>query len=211
MDDDAVSGTNYEEQHDLLLTDVRRSVRYHMRRRRYYEGRHRLVSSISTVSGSAIVAVLWTNAPVPSYVPIFIAVLVTVISVWDLASQTVSMARLHSDLSRKFIELEQKLMVINPYLGTGSYDITPSVFNMPSAQAERLMIESDEPPIYRLLDVICHNETIDAYGRNRSDIYHIPWPKRVTANFIHWNTEKLKTLDQVAARRMDVKGMSKLH
>ena len=185
---------------DLLLTDVRRSVRYHMYRRRHYEGRHRLVSSISTISGSAIVAVLWTKAPIPSFIPIVIAIVVTIISVWDLASQTVSMARLHSDLARKFIELEQKLMVMIPHLGTSSYDMASSVFDMPKAQAERLMIESEEPPIYRLLDVICHNETIDAYGRNRGDMYRIPWRKWVTSNFIHWNTEKLGKLDEIAQK-----------
>ena len=190
MAQDATVSVDYE--HDKLITDVRRSVRYHMRRRRFHEWRNHATNAVSTVSGSAIIAVLWAaytlQNPQPIILSIVIAGLVTTISVLDLISSTATMARLHSDLARRFIQLEQQLMVMEG----------PTESDIKKAQSERLEIELDEPPIYRVVDLICHNEVILAYGRDKGHIVQIPRRMRITANFINWDTEKLKSANEIA-------------
>lgn len=52
----------------------------------------------------------------------------------------------------------------------------------------RLHIEADEPPIYRALDLLCHNEQMRADG-HPPDSEHwasVPLYQRLTCHLFHW-------------------------
>jgi hypothetical protein len=57
-------------------------------------------------------------------------------------------ARLHEELAKRFASLEHSIVVTDHSKHEG----------ISKLEAERLLIEADEPPIMRVLDSQCHNE-----------------------------------------------------
>ncbi|SFT82942.1 hypothetical protein SAMN05192563_1004233 [Paraburkholderia aspalathi] len=55
------------------------------------------------------------------------------------------------------------------------------VYQMTSEK--RLDIESEEPPILRVLDCLCHNEQMRSEGYPREDLAKIEWWQRLFAQF----------------------------
>ena len=163
-----------QEQWDALLFDVRRSVRYHTRRREFYEKWNLSTSALSLLFGSATIFSVIKDFPGFAMAA---AVLVTVTSTIDLVVGTSRMARLHFDLSRRFIALEKNMMLRS----------VPIAQDYSEIWAARLDIEADEPLIKRLVDVMCHNELIRAQGLDESHCKDVPFIKRVTAHLISWN------------------------
>ena len=158
-----------------LLFGIRRSVRYHTRRSRFFDLFHSITNAIGVIGGSsAIVTVLsgggssWT---------VLAAAIVTTSSAIDLVVGTATMARLHSDLAKQFIELEKDLI-----LAGDATDYTIRKFT-----ARRLMIEAQEPPVLRSLDRLCHNELLRAMGYPNSDQVKIPLHHRALAHFISFD------------------------
>lgn len=95
----------------------------------------------------------------------------------DLVVGTGQMARQHNDLRRRFCELEADI----------TYDLAPNESTIASWQAKRLTIESDEPPTYVALDLLCENELARAYEHlSAKPRAMVPWYKAVTAQFILW-------------------------
>ena len=171
------------EEHWKLLFDIRRSVRYHTRRRRFYEGRNRLTNALAGILGSAAVVVFLSQiAEEQRYLMAVFSSVVAIAAIIDLVTSTTVMARLHSDLARKFIELERKLVLMK----------APAEDALIEVQSSRLQIEAEEPPIYRILDILCHNELIIAQGSDRSEIYVVPWYKRITAHFVDLGHEAIQ-------------------
>ena len=93
-----------------LLFGVRRSVRYHMRRRRFFDNTHKIAMILTSLGGSATIVSLlgefgkaWT---------IGFAAFVAIFSIVDLIFATDKYARLHDDLARQFIEIEKEMISI---------------------------------------------------------------------------------------------------
>ena len=76
-----------------------------------------------------------------------------VLSIINLVFDTKGNARLHHDLARDFISIEKDL--INPHL-------TPEQFA--KAEARRLDVEAEEPPILKVLDLTCHKRASKSNG-----------------------------------------------
>lgn len=81
-----------------------------------------------------------------------------------------SMAQVHSDLRRRFILLEQKIVQ------------EPTMELIREWEAERLQIELDEPPIKQVLNGICHNEIMRAEGCEQSPV-KISFCQRLVAQY----------------------------
>ena len=96
-------------------------------------------------------------------------------------------AETHQNFKRRFIALEQELNAES---------------DVEAVRQKRLTIEAEEPPIYRALDVLCHNELCLALGYRRKDhpdvFADIPWYMRWTANWIHW-TDAASAIDKASA------------
>lgn len=160
---------NLDERTYALLFAVRRSVRYHERRRRFYEAWNTATVAGGVLGGSvAATAVLagwgeWSAA---------VAASVAVLSALDLAVGTGRRADRHGDFMRRFIALERQF-AHGGNLEDDEYR---------KAVRERLAIESSEPPVLRLLDVLCHYEVLRSVGGNPPP--KMPWWRRKLAPWL---------------------------
>ena len=159
-------------QFHALLFGVRRSIRYHNRRTRFFDRLHTVSTFISALAGTATVAS--ALGEVGRIWIISAALVVTVFSVLDLVVGSARLARLHSDLARRYFELEKAMNEV----------ALPTEQDMIRLTNERLDIEKDEPPPLKNLDSICHNELLRAMGYDRSKEVKIEWYQRLFANFL---------------------------
>lgn len=146
------------------LFGVRRSVRYHRRRQAFFDALNDIALLATAVAGSAACAAAfaelgWTAAA---------ATVAALASAFNLVVAPSRRARRHDDLARRFIVLEQS--AVQP--GASASDV----------EQRRLTIEQDEPPVYRVLDTICHNEVMRSLGHQDHELVRVPLWMRVTAN-----------------------------
>ena len=66
---------------------------------------------------------------------------------------------------------------------------------MTDIENRRLAIEQDEPPIYRVVDTLCHNEMLRRMNRENEQILVPVW-MRITAPIADFGFYTLKTLKQ---------------
>ena len=128
--------------YDLLFA-VRRSVRYHERRRRFFEIWNSITVGAAAVGGSSAVATI-LSTPNWEWLPVAFAGAVSALGAIDLVVSTARRAGQHGDLSRQFIALEQKFAH-----GRNLKDREHE-----ESVRERLRIEASEPTILRLLDLM---------------------------------------------------------
>ena len=184
-----VTAATMNEQHYKLLFDVRRSVRYHEQR----EGFLSLVSNFSKLLAFLLssAAVFLLNQVISHSWPIwtmFFPLIVTILTGICLVFNVDGKAGLHAELKRRFIALEQKLVRIESELGDEA-----ARANLDALQVERLIIESDEPPVLRVLDTLCYNEQIHAEGRGRKYLKEVTVPQRLFAHLFDVQKNKLYT------------------
>ncbi len=154
-----------KEKNDSLLFGVRRSVRYHQRRRMFFDRLNIFTSAISVMFGSSTILAILNQSP---KFAAGAAAIVTIFATIDLVVGTAKAARLHSDLSKQFIALERKMISAS----------TITEKNLKQFEAERLDIESDEPPVLKVLDSICHNELMRAMGYPKEELLKIGFIQR---------------------------------
>ena len=174
-----------DEWHNLLF-GVRRSIRYNARRRRFFDFLHRFTNAIGVIFGSATFFTL-LNKTDPLY-PTVAAAFVTVFSTIDLVIGTATKARLHDDLCRQFIELERQMELAARPIDAQS---------LAKFTARRLEIEADEPPVHRVLDMMCHNELVRAMGYKRSELARILFYQRWLAHFFDVQDHNIKTYGEL--------------
>ncbi len=156
-----------------LLFGIRRSIRYHDRRVRFYDFLHTSGTATALIFGSAAVVGIISTHEYGKNVGIICAALVSIFAAFDLVFGFARKAWLHADLKRKFVVLETELIKNHSDDELGNY------------QSQRLLIEADEPPIMRALDILCHNELVQAEGID--DIKPLNFFKRHTASLLVWS------------------------
>ena len=170
-----------------LLFGVRRSVRYHMRRQRWLDGAYGWMLAIGLVLRGAAVGALtlaWDGH--------------WALGLWATGEATTVglllwrpelLARLHNDLAREFIALEQKVIDEGAELEESK---------LRGLQHKRLEIEANEPPIHRVLDAMCHNEQARAEGYGKEERARISWLQGVMAQICDVGVD---TLDKGTAEQ----------
>jgi hypothetical protein len=160
-----------------MLFGIRRSIRYHQRRRAFFDRWDQIGNVVSLIFGSAaIYGVLDKDYHLLALVA---SALVTICSSVNLVYGSAQRARLHHDLSREFIALERQMV------GAPTEDVYQRV-------AEgRLDIEADEPPVLLVLDSMCHNELLRAEGYPRDLQAKITWWQRLFAQFFDWREHSI--------------------
>lgn len=174
MNDQTEKAENLRSAQYVLLFDVRRSVRYHMRRCRFFDLFHSFTNAIGVIAGSSAVFSALQNH---SQAAVFSAALVAVASAIDLVVGTGTMARLHNDLAKKFIQLEKEITLGGE----------PTEDNLRKFTCCRLEIEAEEPPILRTLDRLCYNEMLRAEGHSAEQMIPVPWLQKQLAHFISFD------------------------
>jgi len=134
---------------ERILWDVHVSMRYHRRRRAFFEGFDRVTKAVGVLGGSAAIAGLIGDG---KNIPVTASAIVVVISTIDLVIGTGQAATRHRDLERRYIELEKEI------IGVGEETFRPVDFE--KFLKEYLTIEAEEPPVLRCLAALCYNEEL---------------------------------------------------
>lgn len=170
-----------ESTHEILF-GVRRSVRYHNRRRALFDGWVVITNAVSVIFGSAAMWVFWSKTD-PSY-GVYAAIVVTFFSAVSLVVGASQRARLHADLARRYFFLEREIVLA----------VDPTEELLRSWMAKRLEIEADEPPILRIVDTLCHNELAHAMGYGSERLYRVPWYLHLTGHFANWFEGRIRSV-----------------
>lgn len=161
-----------------LLFDVRRSIRYHDRRRSFFEQLHQITGCLTVLLSGSVLFDIARPGDSPAWL-LALAVVAALLSAWDMVVGYAAKAGAHRDLKKRFAALE--ILIVSGDASSGTFI---------SHQIERLRIEQDEPPIYRALDLLCHNELLRAEGfRENDDEAHfsrINGFQRLTRHLFHW-------------------------
>ena len=145
-----------ETRYNELPFAVRRSVRYHRHRQRFPARVHHLRVLLTAFSGSATVAPLLAELPPRwTWVRLFAAALTALASATQLVFGPARAACRHDSLAVSFLALDKDLLRAGPSL-------PPQALVEP--QSRRPDIEATEPPVYRVLDAICHDESLTGLG-----------------------------------------------
>lgn len=171
-------GEQIQDRLHALLFAVRRSIRYHNYRRRFFESLATLVQLVTVICGSATVFAVISGWGVAVYV----AAMVTVLSAINLVVSPTRKSILHADLAKRFIDLENAINGVVEMDEQQLRDFTQ----------QRLKIERDEPPVLRVLDSLCHNEEARAEGYGEEDFVRISAVQRLLAQFADIGSEKIK-------------------
>ncbi len=152
--------------HEMLF-GIRRSIRYHQRRRSFFDRLDQGSNMLSVIFGSAaIYGILERDYQAVALVA---SALVTVLASINLVVGSAQRARAHSDFARRYIELEKRM------LGC------PGEQALQQVSADRLGIEAEEPPVLHVLNAICHNEMMRAMGYKKDELAKIGWFQRLVA------------------------------
>lgn len=158
------------ELHDLLF-GVRRSIRYHNRRRRFFDGFDKFAKVLSVIGGSAAVAAIVGSA---HWAAVGLSTLVAITSAISLVVGPAQGARLHAELAKRFAKLEHDIVRSRH----------PDADRLNEFEAERLLIEAEEPPVLRVLDTLCHNELCEAMGYDACHFYKVGWFQALWAHVL---------------------------
>lgn len=157
-------------QHELLF-GVRKSVRYHARRRQFFDRLSKAITIFTTIGGIGTVTAVLAKAS-PGWTLAYGA-LAGVASIVDIVIGCAEAARRHSDLAREFIQLERDI-IRGGNLSEG--EIT-------NLTCRRLEIEEEEPTVLRVLDLQCHNELCRALGYESCHEVKLTWYQRLFAQY----------------------------
>lgn len=161
-----------------LLFDVRRAIRYHDRRRSFYEQLHHLTSLLTILMAGSVLFDLAKKAETADWL-IWVSVAAALLAAIDMVIGYSKHASLHSSLRERFANLEIE-MVSGPDDGDCWLGY----------HKERLLIEKDEPAIYQVLDGLCRNELLVAEGFSKKDtpehFFKSGFWQRWTAQLFRW-------------------------
>lgn len=167
-----------DDQYNLLF-DVRRSARYHDRRRAFFEQLHRISATLTVLLAGSVLFDLARPGETALWMTV-LAIIAAVLAAVDIVIGYVGRATLHDELKKRFVSLEMAIL-------SGKDD--PETIRQ--HQIERLRIEKDEPPIFRALDLLCHNELCKAMGFTREgdgekNFANLTYWQQLTRHFWPW-------------------------
>lgn len=172
MDNEAESKERWK-----LLFDIRRSMRYHERRRAFFERMHQVTGVLTILLAGGVLFDLAGTGDPALWLKL-IGVVAAVFAAADIIVGYAAMANKHALLRLKLCGLE----------------VAASDPQKPVNECvnERRRIEQGEFTVYRALDLLCHNETLVAEGFSRADpddLAHfadLKWYESLTANLYPW-------------------------
>lgn len=166
------------DEHYALLFDVRRSIRYHDRRRAFYEQLHHLTSLLTILMAGSVLFDLAKKGETAEWL-IWVSAAAAMLAAIDMVIGYATHAGLHGSLRERFANLE-----IDMVSGSDDGDCWLDY------QKERLFIEKDEPAIYQVLDGLCRNELLTAEGFSKKDapkeFFKSRFWQRWTAQLFRW-------------------------
>ena len=179
--------TNLASDWEGLLFDIRRSVRYHNRRRAFFDRLDQTTNVLSLVFGSAAIYGVLSHAN--ANWAVLSAAVVTIFSAVNLVVGSSQRARAHFDFARQYFELERKMIMVLDVSETVLRDIT----------AERLSVEKNEPPVLKVLDCICYNEQLRAMDYPLDQMVAVGFWQRMLSPVMDFQASKLRKVKDIRA------------
>ena len=173
------------------LFGVRKSIRYHQRRRAFFEAAHTVAVTIQVIAGSSAVASVMGDI---DHLAIGFAAFAAVLAAVDLSFGLSRRATVHAGLAQQFAQLEREMVPHEPDENVD--DATATRFRQ-----RRLEIEESEPPKLRAIDILCHNELVTSTYRHEK-IYPVDRWRRWIGHV--WDFE----VDDILANPQDVPPLS---
>lgn len=166
------------------LFHVRRSVKYHDQRKRFFENALNVAVFLALASGPMFMALgigvdsaagtegTKNGSNFWKYVP---GMITSVFAGMVLVSKAGAKANLHDRIKERFIELRQDMELAADTL---------TKQDVAKFTARRLGIEINEPPINRVVDAMSHNAVCQSMGEQRPTAYvKIKWRHRILGHF----------------------------
>ena len=168
-----------DNEHKRLLFSVRRLVRYHGKRRGFFDLIDSTLKILVLVLG-ILTAYFSSNGGASASV--VLGTCIAVVTAFQVVCGFSKKAALHLWLMKGFIRLEQKLRA------SDDEDTVQLVIQ------GRLDLESEEPPVKRYLDVICHNEQVLSEDGLETDMWDVNCWQRLTAHFTNVGSHRFHRL-----------------
>ena len=124
---------------DAIDFGIKKTIRYHSRRRASLERRENLINWIVAVTGAAAFAAIVGDADLFAKILTF---LVAGISLANVIFSFGSRSRIHQDLYRRFSELAIEVSLLE----------NPTAHDIARLRAKRLAMEADEPHVIDALE-----------------------------------------------------------
>lgn len=142
------------------------AMRYHAKRRSFFEFVSKAGTALSLALGTASVASLFAAAPdVAKYASAAIAV----VSGLNLAFGTADAGRKHGELFRRWADLRAEIVKVDPNDPVAVSDL----------EVKRAKIDGESPGQLEALSVISENEEKEV--RQRGTLYRVGWLQRALA------------------------------
>jgi hypothetical protein len=166
---------------DALKFEIEKSLRYHQRRRSFYETSHRFISLGVILTGSAAFGKVLGE---PEWFGLAAAVLGALELVFGFSQR----AKDHQLLHRRFTDLAADLLKLGE----------PTAQAVAALEARRLDIEADEPPVYWALEADCYNEVTIAWGRESHGLARMTLFRSLLKNW--WRFESARSIQETGSR-----------
>lgn len=166
-----------------LLFNVRRSIRYHDRRRAFFDLLHQVTSVMTILMAGSVLFEVARPGDNPVWM-ILLSIIAALFAAVDMAVGFARRGNEHKMLRSRFADLEIAMLLS---------DLADPDWK--DHKKERLCIEKDEPPVYVVLDLLCHNELLVAMGYDKKeDAIHFvaisDW-KALTSQLWRWENHLL--------------------
>lgn len=174
-DTTSASAATEEVSSELIALDfgVHKSIRYHVKRRAFFDVMHRVAMLIAVIGGSAaFFALIGEKTEVGQIAALTVAIATAL----DLVFAFPENAREHDKLAERFSDLAVELALAP----SGAVDGR----RLAELKGKRLALERGEPTALDALNVICHNEEAEARGYDRDQIYRVGWGQKIFAQLI---------------------------
>ncbi|MGA8551738.1 MAG: hypothetical protein WB678_16035 [Stellaceae bacterium] len=174
-DTTSASAATEEVSSELIALDfgVHKSIRYHVKRRAFFDVMHRVAMLIAVIGGSAAFFALMGEKTEVGQIA---ALTVAIATALDLVFAFPENAREHDKLAERFSDLAVELALAQ----SGAVDGR----RLAELKGKRLALERGEPTALDALNVICHNEEAEARGYDRDQIYRVGWGQKIFAQLI---------------------------
>ena len=168
--------------------NVQSSILYHTARQKHYEFRSKMTSYFIIVA-TGISGLIFAEQDA-GWWRFILPTLVLIVSALDLVFKPSKMLAIHKMLANQFIRLDMKMT-------SSENKGNPEAKNF---HALNLEIESDEPPILEVPNVLSYNKLCASLGSNQ-EIRYMGRFRTMFAQWIFWPQEEWIKLDEHKARK----------
>lgn len=139
-------------------------MRYHAKRRRFFENLYNFINAIVVLTGSTAFMSLLSSTGGSTTIPLYLTSITALLTTLELIYGFFKKSIKHDELYKKFSIL-LKETIVHPL----------TTHNLTQWQAEKIMIESEQPTCLKVLHILCHNEHAVALGYGEEEQYKLGW------------------------------------